>query len=120
MREIKFRVWDKVNYMSVPFNLTDLQHKIIQFTSDCPVMQYTGLKDKNGKEIYEGDILRSWYSRDTTGKDIIYMIFPVEYETLDYKGFSGFQIEFLKNASIIGTIYENPELLNSEITGSND
>jgi hypothetical protein len=56
MREIKFRAWDNVGYMSPPFTLQNLQEKKIQFTSDCPIMQFTGAVDKNGKEIYEWDI----------------------------------------------------------------
>ena len=56
-REIKFRIWDKINRMWLRcfnVNLFDI--------GDLPnveLMQYTGLKDKNGKEIYEGDILLS-------------------------------------------------------------
>lgn len=56
MREIKFRVWDNIDYMSQPFTLNDVMLGKIAFTEDCPVMQYTGLKDWKGKEIYEGDI----------------------------------------------------------------
>ena len=57
IREIKFRIWDKINRMWLRrfnVNLFDI--------GDLPnveLMQYTGLKDKNGKEIYEGDILLS-------------------------------------------------------------
>lgn len=51
MREIKFRVWDNVDCMSGPITLQDLQDGRIQFTSDCPIMQFTGLHDKNGKII---------------------------------------------------------------------
>lgn len=66
MREIKFRVWDNVDYMSSPFDLQDVQEKKVQWTRDCVVMQYTGLKDRNGKEIYEGDIVSFTLTHDST------------------------------------------------------
>jgi hypothetical protein len=72
------------------------------------VTQFTGLKDKNGKEIYEGDILSLWYSRDTTGKDIVRFNHVVAWE--DTNGFSGWNIPFLESAEIIGNVFENPEL----------
>jgi len=56
MRDIKFRAWNGTDYMTNPFTLLDIQNGKIQFApSDTVVMQYTSLKDKNGKEIYEGD-----------------------------------------------------------------
>ena len=57
MRKINFRVWDNEGYMSKPFTLHELQAGLIQFTLDCPVMQYTGLEDGYDNEIYEGDIV---------------------------------------------------------------
>jgi len=73
MREIKFRAWDRNNkymaYQGTP-DIETLESFIFHF-GDCILMQYTGLKDKNGVEIYEGDVLqykyywatKRWWSR---------------------------------------------------------
>jgi uncharacterized phage protein (TIGR01671 family) len=78
------------------------------------IMQFTGLHDKNGKEIYEGDILRTDAEKE--------YISAVAYEQAGFKvdSYSDKDVcEHLENiaphhsAEVIGNIYENPELLDS-------
>lgn len=56
-REIKFRVWHTKRQCWVAFDVGDITEGNIADDENCTVQQYTGLKDKNGKEIYEGDVL---------------------------------------------------------------
>jgi len=80
------------------------------------IMQYTGLKDKNGREIYEGDIVKGIYY-DNLYKTENEVICQVRWDKSGYWTFSG-TINFLggylsdlRNIIVIGNIYENPELL---------
>lgn len=122
MRTIKFRAWDKKrNRMKIgvesylgaylPPNGNIHEHHIL--------MQYTGLHDKNGKEIYEGDICKTW-----RGVGQITFGLGGEGEPADYVGgYLGWCVGedkwetngFTNSAQIeiIGNIYENPELLNT-------
>ena len=110
-REIKFRCWIKHYSIMYDWDLIIRKNKINLLTKQhpsCPIMQYTGLKDCNGVEIYEGDILSDidnnlfwlvgFYDRGCfvahNPKDAL------EYVMLDDYTFK-----------VIGNIYENPELL---------
>jgi len=128
MREIKFRAWDTQAKCMLGGGGMQLNATTGELNHLPPVipMQYTGLKDKNSKEIYEGDILRceSNYVRlqtnEPTGEKSIKFYEVIWYETMWSTR------DIAKNYTtklatppslwahyyeVIGNIYENPELL---------
>lgn len=136
MREIKFRVWDKeLNIMSYDNDdlLVMFLGKDICVAYDTPagdgvvnsyeLMQYTGIKDKNEKEIYEGDIVK-FIDEEVTYSDCGY-----DYDEFINTGrvifndkLMGWDItnrnmdleeiwHYSEYIEVIGNIYENPELL---------
>jgi uncharacterized phage protein (TIGR01671 family) len=116
-REIKLRAWDnslkKIRTSGISIN----KGVISSEDKDIILMQFTGLKDKNGKEIYEGDIVRVY----ATHKRLIpinFMIFEVVYEGTSFRivrrgnyEFLGIVASYPNSLEVLGNIYENPELL---------
>jgi hypothetical protein len=111
MREIKFRVYDlKKKEMITHFNGARIDYALEYWETHKHVsdpMQYTGLKDKNGKEIYECDILK--YKTELSIKK---EIGKVEwYNGCFVVGKSRDYIYMISDIEVIGNIYETPELL---------
>ena len=118
MRELKFRAWDGVcfRFFDIRENCDcDFSDFYLGLGKETPIEQYTGLKDKNGKEIYDGDILREkWHDSDTHRKQD--RIGKVEYFCDGYVcWFRGIVVALgmfpIKNIEVIGNIHENAELL---------
>ena len=109
MREIKFRVWlpdghwaiERYGQMVNDNTSVILFESLGFFTEGVAYMQFTGLKDKNGKGIYEGDIMDRdrLYKGQKTKTEVRWNKINAEFEGCFGK-------------EVIGNIHENPELLN--------
>lgn len=108
-REIKFRAWDNVNKeMVYPasgiFTQGHRSHELLWKFED--VMQYTGLKDSAGKEIYEGDIVEV----DGLQYKIMFRGLGFWFVGSDNEGWAPYNPSVYR-ITVIGNIFENPELL---------
>jgi len=144
MREIKFRLWDTGYNKFVPQNVyavngdkrqvaicikdwETVQRGEIWYDHQCILMQFTGLKDKNGKEIYEGDILGLvWEEIDEAGSTHWESIHEVIWGGIDYPAFDLKPNLYCEENSlshlacspeapyfeVIGNKFENQELIN--------
>lgn len=112
MREIKFRAWfKKQKKLSSPF-LLELMSNALQIgmiEENVVLQQFTGLHDKNGKEIYEGDIVR--YSIEGDMQDE-----PIEVDMFNLREGLNEGDHYMRidgdSITVIGNIYETPGLLN--------
>ena len=118
MREIKFRAWDEIGkcYRSHEDPLT-IQMLVFKQQLERGVLeQFTGLHDKNGKEIYEGDIVRGtteYFVTEVTGVIVFGgMAFNASNNNGWFFTVTSPEIQQLSELEVIGNIHENPDLLN--------
>lgn len=124
-REIKFRIWADNKFYNkclvgntnntndekwtCPMVWLEKQKEWVHCDNGI-ICQYTGLHDKNGKEIYEGDILKgTFYGFPMPEYDYVFQIYWDEKE-------EGFMASYFEpsECEVIGNIYDNPELLGEE------
>lgn len=118
-REIKFRALIKKYKMIVDVRRINFDVKTIEFIlsdedmdlyearfDEIELMQYTGLRDKNGKEVYEGDIVLDWENEkavvvwEVTGYRLKYMHMPEDLQNFE---------EFIEDLVVIGNIWEDKQ-----------
>ena len=120
MREIKFRawtgeeMWDEVVILDKDHVMRKdpgcpLNAGIKQLPQEFELMQYTGLKDKNGKEIYEGDVIDGveFVATNLFHNNLGLVDIPLKEQWIEIS-------TDLERREVVGNIYENPELLKDE------
>ena len=121
MREIKFRCWIRqIGKMTDSFKLLEISEGIFNQTFiNSEIMQFTGFKDINGKEIFEGDILRSRWTVDGSDEEgFDYYFCELNGQRwLHKKGYTDWS-DILGHEEVIGNIYENKELLEVKKDGT--
>ena len=143
MRELKFRFWNTIarrfqpskryaidgngNLLGYDFDLAQYDDDPVPFAQTCIIpQQYTGLKDKNGKEIFEGDLIKlteidedSCFGREDTEVVEVKWLEDIAQFRAIFKSGRRTELHFVVqlptvvSCEIIGNIYENPELLNN-------
>jgi len=123
MREIKFRAWDRVRKIIVNVVMLSFEQDVLGFddsdaieygnTRDFELMQYTGLKDVNGVEIYEGDIMRAvpvrrqYPTAFSLKEHVGTLVIGSQRLTISGKTYD----KELYDYEVIGNKFENPKLL---------
>lgn len=121
MRQIKFRAWVKGHWAEESYEtpmIYDYQDDVLSEScgwadeENFKIMQFTGLLDKNGKEIYEGDVIKGTLTIAEENNMCYDFIGAIIYEAPAFvTDNSDFPLNIYDSLEILGNIYENPELL---------
>lgn len=121
MRNLKFRTWDALHKKMLTggetlsqFHPDGSMYAVVYDSEGCsahiPLMQYTGLKDKNGVEIYEGDIVQITFDWGY-GPGSVYAEVVFEDAGYKFKSDAGCAYGTDGSSLVVGNIYQHPELL---------
>ena len=121
-RTIKFRAWEKNLKEMIPVGEIDFNSLMInqsttwRFIDEVELMQFTGLRDKNSVEIYEGDILSTDLDRpylivEFRNGAFMFQCHDNGKDYYDFMATTGENSNFTKYHEVIGNIYENRKLL---------
>ena len=119
VRDIRFRAWvERSKEMITPYFFVNDENFITQYGSSKPdsVMQFTGLKDKNGVEVYGGDVIKGRVDLGGKLKRFIGVV-DINMPYVTVKGVKQYSWKICQSISdvrlfeVIGNIHENPELL---------
>jgi len=118
VREIKFKAWNKETKQIDDVIMLGKEFCSLRNTGSwdkdkLEFLQYTGLKDKNGKEIYEGDIVRedNWFTALFNGLHVVFNQELLQFGAKEPDDYFTALTDIKGEWEIIGNIYENPELL---------
>lgn len=132
MREIKFRAWN-TDYKEM-WDWKDVKRsthfRLLEEASNIIFLQFTGLTDKNGKEIYEGDIVRltipdvsyvvqgnGWmdteFEKGMTSEGTVKFLYSCWFIDVDEGKGCPLDFDEKQTLEVVGNIYENPDLLQS-------
>ncbi len=134
MREIKFRAWDKkdkdIMFSYIPDDQPKREYIIAQLgvgysgykAENLVIMQSTGLEDKNGEEIYEGDIIKHMDMHHVVYYDCVVAMYIALPYYISYESFcesegvdpTDHMLWDFMEPEVIGNIYENPEILRED------